>query len=116
MKRLLLVLALVAPTLCLPAFGHGETKTGILVDAKCGAQLEKESSQAAAHAVSCALEHTESGFGIIADGKFFRFDDFGNRQARLLLKATEKESNLKVRVGGHFEGTLIKVSEIETLD
>jgi L-fucose isomerase-like protein len=68
------------------------------------------------HPVSCALENEESGYGIIVDGKFLRFDDHGNRQARLLLKATQKGSNLKVRVGGHFEGELIKVSEMETVE
>jgi hypothetical protein len=85
------------------------------VDARCGANLAKEASKAASHPVSCALENEESGYGIIVDGKFLRFDDHGNRQARLLLKATQKGSNLKVRVGGHFEGDLIKVSEMETV-
>lgn len=95
---------------------HGEEKTGILVDATCGAELAKEPSKAAAHPIACALDRKEAGYGIISEGKFYRFDDHGNKQARLLLKATEKKENLKLRVEGHFEGTLIKVSEMETVE
>ena len=114
--RRFFVIVLVTLSFGLPALGHGEEKTGILVDAKCGANLVKEALKAASHPVSCALENEESGYGIIVDGKFLRFDDHGNRQARLLLKAAQKGSNLKVRVGGHFEGELIKVSEMETVE
>jgi hypothetical protein len=114
--RRFFVIVLVTLFFGLPTLGHGEEKTGILVDAKCGANLAKEASKAESHPVSCALENEESGYGIIADGKFLRFDDYGNRQARLLLKATQKGANLKVRVGGHFEGDLIKVSEMETVE
>jgi hypothetical protein len=116
MKNLLAVSVLASAFFCLPALGHGESKTGILVDARCGSNLAKDASEAAAHPVSCAIDSAESGYGIIADGRFLRFDDHGNRQATLLLKATPKESNLKVRVGGHFEGDLIKVSELETVE
>ncbi len=115
MKRPLVIL-IVSTLFFLFLLAHGEEKTGILIDAKCGANLADQPSKAQAHPVSCALDSKDSGFGIIADEKFFRFDDFGNKQALLLLKATQKESNLKVRVGGHFEGNLIKVSEIETVE
>ncbi len=121
MKKSVVILIVGALTL-LPALAHGEEKSGILVDANCGAELmvqagqSDETDKAAAHPVSCALDNKDSGYGIISDGKFLRFDDFGNKQARLLLKATQKKTNLKVRVGGHFEGDLIKVSEIETIE
>jgi hypothetical protein len=95
---------------------HGEEKTGVLVDAKCGVQLADQSSEAAKHEISCALQCKDSGFGIITAGKFYRFDDSGNRQALFLLKATEKKSNLKVRVGGHISDDLIEVEEIETIE
>ena len=95
---------------------HGEEKIGILVDAKCGASVSAEQVKAESHPVSCALDSKESGFGIVVEGKFLRFDDFGNKQALLLLRATQKQSNLKVRVGGHFEADLVEVGEIETVD
>lgn len=109
---LLVVLVLLSGVL----LGHGEEKTGILVDAKCGAQIANDTGKVTAHPNSCSLESKEAGYGIVSDGKFFKFDDYGNKQALLLLKVTEKTSNLKVRVGGHFEGDLIKVGEIETID
>ena len=65
---------------------------------------------------SCALAGREAGYGIVSEGKFLRFDDYGNKQAVLLLKVTEKKSNLKVRVGGHFKEDSVIVSEIETVD
>lgn len=95
---------------------HGEEKTGILVDAKCGTEIAEDADKVAAHPNSCSLTSRESGYGIVSEGKFFKFDDYGNTQALLLLKVTERTSNLKVRVGGHFEGDLIKVGEIETID
>ena len=68
--------------------------------------------------LACALAPSckASGFGIIADGKFYHFDDAGNKQALALLKATEKESALKVFVEGHFEEELIKVSAMKAVD
>ena len=95
---------------------HGEEKTGILVDAKCGTQIAGNADKVTGDPNSCSLENRESGYGIVSDGKFYKFDDYGNKQALLLLKVTEKTSNLKVRVGGHFESDLIKVGEIETID
>lgn len=115
MKRLKLLLLLCGFSSVL-LLAHGEEKTGVLVDSRCGVDLSADSAKTEAHTTSCALKCQDSGFGIVTGGKFLRFDDFGNKQALLLLKATQKESNLKVRVGGHFEGDLIKVSEIETVE
>lgn len=60
----------------------------------------------------------EAGFDIITEGagKLLRSDDYGNKQALLVLKVVGKKSNLKVRVGRHFRGDLIIASEIETVD
>jgi hypothetical protein len=96
--------------------GHGEEKVGILVDAECGAQIAGDVEKTAAHTVSCALSSREAGYGIVSEGKFLKFDDFGNKQAALLLKATEGTSSPKVRVEGHFEEDLVIVSTIETVD
>ncbi len=97
---------------------HGEKKTGILADTKCGTAVAGDAAKAAGHKVACALAPAckASGFGIVADGKFYRFDEAGNTQALALLKATETESNFKVRVEGHFEEDLIKVSTIEAVE
>lgn len=115
MKKLVLLFisTLLVISVCL---AHGEEKVGILIDAKCGEGLAAKPAGAAEHTIACVLKCKDSGFGIISGGKFWRFDEYGNRQAHLLLKSTELQANLKVRVGGHFEGDLIKVGEIETVD
>ena len=115
MKKLATIY-LVSSLFCIFLLAHGDEKIGVLVDAMCGTQLAHQSSDAAKHKIACALHGKDAGFGIIAEGKFFRFDESGNKQALLLLKATEKESNLRVRVGGHFVGDLIGVTEIETVE
>jgi hypothetical protein len=74
MKKLA-VICLVSVFSCVLLLAHGDEKTGVLMDSKCGAQLAAQSSKAAEHKVSCAMDCKDSGFGIIADGKFFRFDD-----------------------------------------
>ena len=115
MKRFLL-LSLVLGVSLVALLGHGEEKVGILVDAECGPQVAGDAERTAAHTVSCALAGREAGYGIVSEGQFLRFDDYGNKQAVLLLKVTEKKSNLKVRVGGHFKEDSVIVSEIETVD
>jgi hypothetical protein len=107
---LILILSVVA------LLGHGEEKIGILVDAECGPQIAGDAEKTATHTISCAQDSREAGYGIISEGQFLRFDDYGNKQAVLLLKVTEKESNLKVRVGGHFKEDMVIVSEIETVE
>ena len=96
--------------------GHGEEKIGILVDAECGAQIAGDVEKATAHPVSCALASREAGYGIVSEGKFLKFDDFGNKQAVLLLKATEGKTSPKVRVEGHFKDDQVIVSAIETVE
>ena len=100
----------------LAALGHGEEKVGILVDAECGAQIAVDVEKTTAHTVSCALASREAGYGIVSEGKFLKFDDFGNKQAVLLLKATEGRTSPKVRVEGHFKEDLVIVSAIETVE
>jgi hypothetical protein len=117
MKKLV-VFFLVTVFLSTVLLAHGEEKTGILADTKCGTAVAGDSAKAAGHKVACALSPgcKATGFGIIADGQFYPFDEAGNTQALVLLKATEKESALKVRVKGHFEEDLIKVSSMKAVD
>ena len=98
--------------------GLGDGKTGILVDTKCAAGMGGDEAKAAGHKVSCALAPNckASGFGIVADGKFYRFDEAGNTKALALLEATEKASALKVRAEGHVMEDMIHVSALEAVD
>ncbi len=95
---------------------HGEAKTGILADGHCGPGMVGDEAKASDHKVTCALSCKDNGFGIIADGKFYPFDEAGNKQALALLEATDKASALKVKVEGDFEEDLIKVSSMEAVE
>ena len=115
MKKLA-VFFLVSVLCSMVLLAHGEAKTGILADGHCGPGVAGDAAKAAGHKVTCALSCKDNGFGLIADGKFYPFDEAGNQQALALLEATEKGSDLKVKVEGHFEEDLIKVSSIETVE
>ncbi len=115
MKKLA-VFFLVSVLCSMVLLAHGEEKTGILADGHCGPGMAEDAAKAAGHKVTCVLSCKDNGFGIIADGKFYPFDEAGNKQALALLEATEKASALKVRVEGDFEEDLIKVSSMEAVE
>lgn len=115
MRLNLLALAAVTLMCVVSVPGHGEEKTGVLVDASCVRQAADGSGDAV-NPADCPPTAETRTFGIIADGDFLPFDDYGNRQARLILKTVSPSENLKVRVGGHFEDGIAKVSELETVE
>ena len=93
---------------------------GYLVDQNCGKRMvmddvKKSDAKAARHTKDCALEETckASGFGIVTGGKFYRFDDAGNKKAFDYLSTTRKEDNIKVEVAGTMEGNKINVESIK---
>jgi hypothetical protein len=94
----------------------GEGKVGFLADAKCLSKMDGDEAKAAQHKVSCALGCKDGGFGMIAEGKFYKFDEAGNEKALAVLEATDKENALRVRVKGHFQGDLVHVSSIEEVE
>jgi hypothetical protein len=95
-----------------------DRKIGLLIDTACGRRLAKSPEEAAAHQVSCSLkeECAKTGFGVIVDGKFHKFDKAGNKLATVILKATSKTAGLKVRVDGHFDSYIISPTILETVD
>lgn len=115
-ERCFLLIALCLLSMSAVVLAHGVEKTGVLVDARCAGSLLKNQSEVGEHPISCSLENKESGYGIITKGKFYKFDEKGNKQALLLLKSTQKTKNLIVRVEAHFEGDTAKVDAMETVD
>lgn len=95
------------------------TWKGYLVDKMCATGMVKKEkgeamSKAMKHTVSCALEEgcKESGYGLVIDGAYHKFDEAGDKLAvDYLNKATFKD-NIFVEVSGSHEGKLIKVSSI----
>ena len=93
---------------------------GYLVDKMCATGMVKKGpeeamAKAAKHTKSCALEEScvESGFGLISEGKWYKFDDAGDKEALAWLKKTEKKSELMVEVTGTHDGDLFKVTSLQ---
>ncbi|SRR5581483_8373850 len=92
----------------LPALAPAETWSGTLVDVMC------KDRDLAGHTKKCALDCAKTGFGVVtADGKFIKFDETGNAKALAALKATNKETDLKVKVNGTLDGDVAKVESLE---
>jgi hypothetical protein len=105
--------------------GMSETKaaapswTGYLVDKMCGARYVKGDATAAAekgmkHSKACALDEdcAASGFGIIMDGKYIKFDEAGDKIAADYLNKSDKKSNFLVEVSGSKDGDMLKVKSL----
>jgi hypothetical protein len=98
------------------------TMKGYLVDKMCATGMAKKApdeamAKAAKHTKSCALEEScqESGFGLMSEGMFYKFDDNGDKQALSLLKKTEKSNEIMVAVTGTHDGDVFKVTSIKEI-
>lgn len=91
------------------------TQTGTLLDAMCGEKGAANAEKVASHKVICAKMDNckESGFGIVSDGKFLKFDKAGDEKAWAVLEKTSKTHDLQVTVTGALEGNTLKVTKIE---
>jgi hypothetical protein len=82
--------------------------TGTIVDVMC------KDKDLASHTKQCAVKCAASGFGVVLpDGKFVKLDEAGNAKALKILKATDKEKDLKVKVTGKLDGSVIHVDSVE---
>ena len=93
---------------------------GYLVDKMCGIGMAKKApdeamAKAEKHTVSCALEEScqESGYGLMSAGKWYKFDDAGDKMALAWLKKTTKKNDLMVVVTGTHDGDIFKVSSLK---
>lgn len=110
MKRVLLVASILA---ALPLAASAEVwKNASLLDTMC-ASKEKVAKDPDAHPTSCALQCAKSGFGIMVDGKYLKFDEKGNEQIASELKATKKTDHLRVTVDGDRKGDTIAVKSVK---
>jgi hypothetical protein len=98
-------------------FAH-DRKVGILIDATCGKRLAQSPDEAKAHLVSCCLKKScaKSGFGVIVDGKFYKFDKMGDKLAAAILESTDRKSGVRVRVDAHFDADPISPGILETIN
>jgi hypothetical protein len=103
-KRILTLALLLAGT------ALAETWNGTLVDVMC------RGKDLAGHTRQCALDCARSGFAVVtAGGKFLKLDESGNAKALAALKASTKNSDLKVRIAGAAKDGVIHVDTLELL-
>ncbi len=116
------VKSVVMTVIAMLLFGGGvtahERKEGILIDTACGKRLAEAPEEAMSHQVSCSLEEecAKNGYGVIVDGRFFKFDKMGNKLATIILKNTDKKEGVRVRVDGHFDSYIISPVILEPID
>ncbi|MCI0706468.1 MAG: hypothetical protein L0Y80_03155 [Ignavibacteriae bacterium] len=95
------------------------TVKGYLVDKMCGSGYAKGDAAKAAekgmkHSKACALEEdcAASGYGIIMDGKYIKFDEKGDKLALEYLNKSSKKNDFLVEVAGMKDGDVLKVASL----
>ncbi len=101
---------------------HSETIKGYLMDGMCATMAvskgpEIAMAKAAKHSKSCALEDdcVASGYGVMSDGKFIKFDKNGDKKALTFVKKTDKQNHIMIEVTGTKEKDNFKVSSIKEI-
>ncbi len=117
---LLLTAALfVAAPVASPAQTAGQVIQGYLVDASCAAGMmvrpETATKRAARHTRACALDEecSKSGYGLITEGRWVKFDAAGDRIALELLKKSRTERGMVVAATGRMAGERFAVTALE---
>ncbi len=97
-----------------------KTVTGYLVDKMCGSGIVKKGPaeamlKAAKHTRECALEPgcAESGYGVVTDGKFVKFDENGDKKAKELLTKSTLKDHILVEVSGNMQGDVLTVGALK---
>jgi len=96
---------------------------GYVVDHMCASgmvKLDKEKAMARAkkHTTQCALEDdcAASGYGLVSNGKWIKFDKNGNDEATKYLKSTKRKSGNYVEVSGNMGGEVFAVSSLKPIE
>lgn len=98
------------------------TIKGYLMDNMCASMAVSKGpkiamEKAAKHSRSCALEDDcqASGYGVMSEGKFIKFDDQGNKDALALVKKTKTQNHIMVEVTGMNGKDNFQVSSIKEI-
>jgi len=107
-----------------PAAERYERKTGFVIPSQCRPRADAKKPNGpydewpAPHTTECALQDAciASGYGLWAEGTFFRFDEDGQSLALEYFKGTRRTSYNKVEVTGVFTGDGVVVKRLEPVD
>jgi len=97
------------------------TLRGYVVDAMCAKGMVGKPNamkRAAAHTKMCALEEacSASGYGIFADGTWYKFDAAGDKKAKAMISASAREKALAFKVMGRQGKDSFAVSSLEEIN
>ena len=97
------------------------TLRGYVVDAMCAKGMvgkENVMKRAAAHTKVCALEEacSASGYGIFADGTWYKFDAAGDKKAKAMISASPREKEPAFKVMGRQSKDYFAVSSLEEIN
>ena len=109
MKRFALAIILVLPLTATAATWENAP----LVDHMC---VDKVKASPDDHKTSCLIQCAGSGYGILENGKWLKFDKAGNDMALAALKATSKKDHVRVNVSGDLSGDTIHVAKLTIPD
>ncbi|HEY2934762.1 MAG TPA: hypothetical protein VGK99_23760 [Acidobacteriota bacterium] len=105
---------LIVLLVALSAFGADKSYSGMLMDKMCSAS-SGDAAKVAKHSKACALMDSciASGYGIVIDGKFIKFDANGDKLVSEWLEKTDKTRELKIEVTGTMDGDILKVETLK---
>ena len=89
-----------------------EWKSVSLVDAGCADRVKADPDK---HTRACAMRCEESGYGVVADGAFVKFDEKGNNLAIEALQKSKKDDHLRATITGEIKDGVLYVETL-TLD
>jgi hypothetical protein len=91
---------------------------GYIVDAMCAKGMAKKDNPmeaAAKHTKSCALEEgcAASGFGVFSEGKYYKFDEAGDKMTKELIEKSKTEKGLMAEVTGQMKDDKFAVTSVK---
>lgn len=100
------------------AEGKSVTLHGYVVDVMCSKKMSKSGTameKAANHTKDCALSDgcAASGYGIFSDGKYYKFDAAGSKEAKAMLEKSTKEKGMLFDVTGKMKGGTVAVASMK---
>jgi hypothetical protein len=116
-----LVLSLAVVSLGLAQDAKKEMKPsmhGYIVDAMCAKGMAKKDAPmeaAAKHSKECALEEgcASSGYGLFSEGKWYKFDEAGDKMTKELIESSKTEKGIMADVTGEMKGDKLAVTSIK---
>ncbi len=120
MKQFILSAVLIAVVSVTMMAQDSKAVTGYLVDKMCGTGIIRKGPaeamlKASKHTRECALEPgcAESGYGVVTDGKFVKFDEKGDVKAKEFLTNTTLKDHIMVEVSGSMQGNVLAVTSLK---